>query len=175
MAGLAIDLVGAMGFAIALVSVHEYGHLLTGRILGVPAHAIRVELGGRPPHTALHDGERWLSPDEPGYAAAFCTHRAGARAAWTYVAGGVAFETLMSAIAVLLLVVVGGGEVAIVLAVTSLVLHIAYLGADVALTMRHGRPYGDHAALWALHRRATYALVAAVLVVKVGLVILSRT
>lgn len=45
-----IDLVGGVGFALLLVVVHEYGHYGVGRLLGVPADSIRVELGGGPPH-----------------------------------------------------------------------------------------------------------------------------
>lgn len=168
-----MDVLGAVGFAFGLVTIHEYGHLLIGRVLGVPARAIRVELAGRPPHTALHRGERWLSPDDAGYADVFARYRQGHRAAWTYVAGGLGVETAVSIVVVLVLVTAGVEEVAIVLAWTALVLAVAYLGAEVALTTRHGRPYGDHAVLWELHRGATCILVTVALGAKVGAVIVS--
>jgi len=40
MTELVVDVVGAIGFALGLVVVHEYGHLLAGRMLGVPAPAM---------------------------------------------------------------------------------------------------------------------------------------
>ncbi len=58
MIALAVDLIGGFGFVLLLVAVHEYGHYAGGRMLGVPADSIRVELTGNPPHVALRDDER---------------------------------------------------------------------------------------------------------------------
>lgn len=166
-----VDVLGAVGFAFGFVVVHEYGHLLAGRVLGVPAPAIRVELAGRPPHTALRRGDRWLRPEDSDYADAFREHRPERWAAWTYVAGGLVVETAATTASVLVLVAAGAEEVGIVLAWVALLLAVTYLIVDVALTTRSRRPYGDHALLWQLHRGATCLLVAVALGTKVGAVI----
>lgn len=171
MTELVVDVVGAIGFAFGLVVIHEYGHLLAGRVLGVPAAAIRVELAGRPPHTALRRGDRWLRPEDSDYADAFQEHRPERWAAWIFVAGGVVVETAVTTASVLVLVAVGAEEVGIVLAWVALLLAVTYLIADVALTARSRLPYGDHAVLWQLHRGATCLLVAVALGTKVGAVI----
>lgn len=63
-----------LGFAWLTVLVHESGHLLAGRLFGVPSSRIRIVLGN-PSHVALREGDRWISPEDPDYVQAFRSHR----------------------------------------------------------------------------------------------------
>lgn len=164
--GVLIDVVGAVGFALLIVAVHEHGHRLAAHLAGVPADHVRVALDSRPPHTALRAGDRWLAPDDDGYQAAFRRHQPHARWAWAFVAGGLIGETALSAAASMLLVSVGAEEVAVVLAATTLALFVLYLAGDLALTRRRRTPAGDHSALWHLQRHATAALLAIIAAIK---------
>lgn len=169
MAATALEVVlltaAVLGAAWGSVLVHEGGHYLAGRALGVPAGAMSIRLE-RPPHVALDHGGRWLSPDHPDYPAAFARHNRSPGAAWSFVAGGVVVETVV----VLLLAAVlrGQGSLPLVLVGTSTALLVAYLLADVALSARRARPYGDVAVMWTVAAVPTAVLVGAVLAVRVA-------
>jgi hypothetical protein len=152
-----IDLVGAVGFAVLIIAVHEHGHRFAALFAGVPRQDVRVVLDARPPHTALRDGERWLAPDDSDYQATFRRHQPGVWWAWVFVAGGLIVETVAITLAALLLVAIGANKVAEVLAATTLGLFFAYLAGDLALTWRHRVPAGDHSALWSMNPLATVA------------------
>lgn len=112
----ALDVLAGIGFAIGLVAVHEHGHRLTARLLGVPADEVRVDLQARPPVTRLRREGSWLGPDDPGCAEAFQRHVASASGAWWFVAGGFVLEGVVAAVGVLVLLAVGLAPVATVLA-----------------------------------------------------------
>lgn len=163
-----VDVLGAVWFAMLLIAVHEHGHRLVALAAGVPGAEVRVVLDGRPPHTALWDGMRWLAPDDRGFQEAFRRRAPQARWAWAFVAGGLAVETAVSTAVTFLLVALGADEVAEVLAGTTLGLFLVYLAGDLALTWRRGAPAGDHSALWHINQPATAALIAAVAALKIA-------
>lgn len=153
-----MDLVGGLGFALLLIVVHEYGHLGIGRLLGVPADSIRVDLGGSPPHVALRDADRWISPKEGDYAEVFQRHCGDIRSAWTYIAGGAAVESAFALTLIVALNAFGAHDVAIVLSWATAALFAAYLVGDAAVTASRGGVSGDWSAMFAVHQVATIAL-----------------
>lgn len=161
-----VDIIGAVGFAVLIIAVHEHGHRFAALLAGVPRRDVKVVLDARPPHAALWDGERWLAPDDRDYQATFRRHQPGVWWAWVFVAGGLIVETAAVTVATLLLVAVGADEVAEVLAATTLVLFVVYLAADVVLTLRHHVPSGDHSALWSIHPLATVGTLGGVATMK---------
>lgn len=60
--GVLLTGVAGLGFALITVNLHEHGHWLVGRVLGIPRADITVDLSARPPHVALRHGETWLAP-----------------------------------------------------------------------------------------------------------------
>ncbi len=173
MAPVALEFVllagAVLGVAWGSVLVHEAGHYLAGWGLAVPRSDMRVRLQ-RPPHLALRRGQRWLSPDDPGYASTFARHNPSAAAAWLFVAGGFLFETTV----VLLLAVAFRdiGTLPLVLVGASTVILLLYLIADISLSLRRSVPYGDAGAMWTISRAPTGLVLGAVLVARGGAVAL---
>ncbi len=159
--GLAVDLIGGLGFVFLLIGVHEYGHFWTGRLLGIPAGCIRVELGGNPPHVALREGDRWLAPMDESYAEAFQRHHPAVSAAWTYIAGGVIGESLFAVALIGVLIAAGAGQVAVVLAWASATLFAIYGVGDLAVSLGRRSVSGDWSAMYALQPLATVGLLVA--------------
>ncbi|MGC1208870.1 MAG: hypothetical protein WA880_13025 [Ornithinimicrobium sp.] len=159
--GIVADVIGGLGFAFLLVGVHEYGHYWTGRMLGVPADCIRVELGGNPPHVALRDGERWLAPMDELYAEVFQRHRPGTGSAWTYIAGGVIGESFFAVALIGVLARLGAGEVAVVLAWVTAALFAIYAAGDLLVSLGRRSVSGDWSAMYAVQRPATLGLLVA--------------
>lgn len=170
---IALQLLAALGFAMLIVTVHEHGHLLVARAAGVPADDVRVDLDRRPPVVLLRHRDQWLGPEDPGYVDTFRSHRPSATAAWCFVMGGLVVETMVTSVAVAVLLLTGLDPVARVVASTSAVLFLVYLLADVTLTARHGPPYGDHTAAWRIAGTATVAAILVVALVKAAGVLLS--
>lgn len=170
--GASLLAVATLGFALLTVNVHEHGHRLVGRALGVPRGDIRVDLRARPPHVALRAGRGWLSPDDEGYADAFARHRPGGAAAWSFIAGGLAIETVVASAGALVLVAGDAAEAARVWAWCTAGVNALYLAVDAATSVRSVHPGGDFSAMWQLRSGTTGALVVAVIAVK-GLVIVA--
>lgn len=161
-----VDIIGSVGFAVLIIAVHEHGHRFAALLAGVPRQDVKVVLDARPPHAALRDGERWLTPDDRDYQSTFRRHQPGAWWAWVFVAGGLIVETFTSAVAVLVLVAIGADEVAEVLAATTLGLFIVYLAGDLGASLRHRVAAGDHSALWRINPLATVGALSGVATVK---------
>jgi hypothetical protein len=154
-----------LGTAWGSVLVHESGHYCLGRLLGVPASSMSIRLE-RPPHVALDHEGRWLPPDHPDYPTAFAQHNPSARAAWTFVAGGVVVETVV--VLALAAVFRGQGALSLVLVGTSTALVMAYLLADLTLSIRRAHPYGDFAAMWTITTVPTVTVIVVILLVRAG-------
>lgn len=167
MLNLLLNLVAVAGFAWFVIVVHEYGHLLVGRLGGVPGGEIRVDLAGRPPHVALRQGAEWLSPDDPAYAEVFQSHCPRTLCAWAFVAGGFLVESVVSLTGVLAFALLGADSMAFLLGWTTLAIFIAYLALDLVLTTKARTPYGDVSALWQIHAPATVLFVLATTAVKI--------
>lgn len=158
-----------MGAVWGVTVVHEQGHYVTGRLLGVPAEAMSIRWE-RTPHVALRYEDEWLSPDHENYPRAFEVHNGSLRAAWCFIAGGVLVETAVVLILSLLLRDVG--TVSLVVAGASNVVLLIYLIADIVLSKRGGHPYGDFSSMWAVARLPTAALIVTVSALRAGVFLL---
>lgn len=155
--------VGIGGFIWGTIVIHEYGHLLVGRLVGLPRGAARVVIGARPPHVALRTPEGWIGPDDHRYVHAFTRYRDSAVAGWLFAAGGLLIETLAVLAGGTLLTLAGLPSVAAAWLAVSTLLILLYLAADFASCRRANAPAGDYAALWELSAVATTLFVAGIL------------
>lgn len=167
MIALAVDLVSGLGFVWLLVVVHEYGHYAAGRMLGVPADSIRVQIAHNPPHVALRDGEVWLTPMDESYADLFQRHRSGVAPAWSYIAGGSMGESVFALALIAGLTWAGADEVALVLAWATAVLFAVYLVGDAAVSLTRRAISGDWSAMYAVQPAATIGFALAMAAAKV--------
>src|SRR5947209_530482 len=84
-----------------LIVVHESGHYLAGVIGGIPSGDMRLVLWAFPQHVAVRDGGTWVSPvrDIRRYIELTRRHLRSRRAAFAWVAGGLAAESAVTAAA----------------------------------------------------------------------------
>lgn len=162
-----LSLVGIACFAWLVIVIHEYGHFIVGRVVGIPRGDIRVDLSGKPPHNALRRGSAWLSPDDAGYIDAFRRHAESTAAAWAFVSGGVVVETALSVPAIVVIAYLGGTGPALLWAWTTLVIFIIYVVGDAVISLRTQQRSGDFSSLWEIHRPGTVLVVLVIAVIKV--------
>lgn len=161
-----------VGFLIALIATHEWGHYVAGRLVKVPKSRMRVNLEARPPHVALlSESGEWLSPDHKLYNKAFLQYSSTKRSAWVFIAGGMAQEFIVTAIGVTTFLLLGWSSAAVALIAASLLIGLAYLFGDIVLSIKSKKPYGDHAAMYALFAGATTLYVVVLLAAKVALLL----
>lgn len=160
---IALLALAVLGAAWGAVLVHEAGHYLAGRLLGVPAESIRIRME-RPPHVALHRSGRWFSPDEPGYSAVFALYNDSVMAAWLFIAAGIVVETAVAL--VLVMIFFAAGSLPLVIAGASTGVLIAYLLADVVMSKGRGLPYGDFTAMRRIYPAASIATIGVAVVLR---------
>src|SRR4051812_41295860 len=88
-----------LGWVFVLIVVHECGHYVAGAVSGIPARDMRVVLLAFPQHVAVRDGDDWVSPvrDIRRYIDVTRRHFGSRAAAFRWVAGGLALESLFTA------------------------------------------------------------------------------
>ncbi|MFK5688071.1 hypothetical protein ACI3EY_00280 [Ornithinimicrobium sp. LYQ92] len=143
-----------LGLLWASVVVHEAGHYLLGRCVGVPASDMKIHLG-RPSYVALRHGQRWVCPDDEGYIPAFVRHAPSRPAAWSFVTGGFLIETCVVQLLVLVLAVQDLRGVALLVLGASSVIFVLYLLLDAVASVRSGATAGDGSAMWRISAPAT--------------------
>lgn len=158
-----------VGFAWGCVVVHEYGHFITGRLVGVPAGHLKVVMAS-PPHTALKDGGQWRSPDDELFIPVFRRHCGSLGKAWWFIAGGFVIETAVTTAGCVALILVGQSWVAVSWASTSLAIYLLYVIADAMLSWRRRSPYGDATSMWHLNRIGSVTFLLMVVAVKSAMV-----
>lgn len=127
-----------------IIAVHEVGHYLAGRLVGVPSASMRIRLLTFPQHVALRDGEDWVCPlDTERYVRLADPLMPTAASAATFVAGGFVLETLCLAFWCLLRLPYA--KVAISLA---LMMTIIYLLVDLWAFLRTRRQLLDFSVLY---------------------------
>jgi len=138
--------VGAVVF-FAFVAVHELGHAVAARFIGVPPHQVAVRLTEWPAHVALEADGQWHRPGTAGYQDAYARHDQDLRWLGVFVASGFIAQT-----AVMVLLVIGcfwlgvdgfGGRLVRI----SIVVNGLYLAGDAAATVAARSPAGDMSSL----------------------------
>lgn len=146
-----------LGVLWATVVVHEGGHYLVGRCVGVPASDMKISLG-RPSFVALRQGQQWVSPDDEKYIPAFVRHNPSRSAAWLFVAGGFLVET--GVVLLLVLAFQDHRTLALLVLGASSFVFVTYLLLDVITALRAGVAAGDGSAMWRLSIPATLVALA---------------
>lgn len=105
--------------------------------------------------------------------ATFERRRPSATAAWLFIAGGFAVETVDASAAVLLLTSLGLGEMARVWAWSSSLLNAIYLAFNAVVSVCRGHTYGDAASLWQIRIGGTIAFLLAAAATKAAAIVLA--
>ena len=136
---------------LGVVLVHEYGHVLAGLLVGVPAREMRVSLRWRP-HVALRDGTQWVRPGGREYVTVFQRHVQSVTGAFVYVAGGIVTETLAVLAFSVAMRLAGEPWVAKIAALISLAVLLVAAAVETAILRVRGVAVGDISALWGMSR-----------------------
>jgi hypothetical protein len=155
-----------------LVGVHELGHYLAGRIVGIPAAEMRIRLFNFPQHVALRDGERWVPPfDLESYLAVMRRHLVTTPRLYVYTAGAMLLETAFVLTVCLLALQCGLPWLVLLVAGMSLGMMLVYLVLmDIPMAIRRGHPWGDVSGLWWLAKAPTVGLMLGMLLVRGALI-----
>jgi len=159
----------------ALITVHEWGHWVFGRLAGLPAARMRVRLFMFPQQVQLRDdqhGREWVSvSDFDRYWVLLTQSVPSKRGQFAYVVGGFVFETIfLTGLAAALMA--GHHRMFAMIAVgVSLLMYLIYLFAmDLPQSRARGRPWGDTTIL--VHLARGPGLLVAGLMVAVRLALL---
>jgi hypothetical protein len=156
----------------ALITVHEIGHWLMGRVAGIPAENMKIRLLTFPQQVMLRSGEQWLSItsgfDQYNTALTAIVPSRGGR--FLYVAGGFLFETCFLIALTVVLARSGFWLFALVAPGVSLLMFVIYLFAmDIPQVRKTQRPWGDTSILYSLAPRAAIAVAAGMVFLRIAL------
>lgn len=165
-AGIVATVMSIVGSCWYSVVTHEWSHYFAGRAAGVPSNDIRVRMRPHPPHVALRNNGRWLSPSDTDYVDTFIRHQQKVGWAWFFIAAGSVGEMVLVLGATAILLAVGWNVMAIFLVVTSTVLVVIYLIGDAIMTRRSENPAGDFSGMWHISRSGTAATVCVTLLIR---------
>jgi len=136
----------SLPFIWASVVVHEYGHLVAGRVLaGIPRGAIRVVFDRPPPHVALADQDgAWIGPERlEAYQRAYARWDPHLRRVAVYIMGGFVAQTLFACVVAGFFYQVDRADLARALILVSAALNGLYLVGDLVGSLWRRRPVGD--------------------------------
>ncbi len=151
------DLLINIAVIATLIIIHECGHYLAGRLIGIPGNHVKIQLLTYPPHVALGSGiNEWISPSEPDrFIDRLTAFSDDERKHYLFVAGGHALEFLfvMALVAITLL---SGNALLMQLAepfiIFSLMLSAIYLLIDFYHTSKYQQPGGDFSGQWMISK-----------------------
>jgi hypothetical protein len=155
------------------IAVHESGHYLAGIIAGIPARDMRIVLLAFPQHVALRGGDLWVSPvrDIERFITISRRHLASRSAAFLWVAGGMGFELIVTAVVCLASIRLGWGGLAFWVACLSLsmyLINVCLMDLPMAFLYRHA--VGDTSGLWQIAKILAALTSVAMVAGRVGLV-----
>ena len=158
----------------SLVAIHEVGHYLAGLTAGIPASDMRIILLAFPQHVVLRDGTEWVSPirDIVRYVEVSRRYFATRWAAFRYVAGGIAVETVFTVAVCLIAIQVGWQAIAFWVASMSLGMYLVnLLLLDLPWAVVHRRSVGDTSGLWEIAPLPAVILTVIALAIRVVLIV----
>ena len=149
-----------LGCVFLLISVHEFGHYLAGRIGGISGNDLRIRLLAFPQHVQLRSGEDWVSPTAhiDTYVQLVWEYLGTKSKVYLYVAGGFLGETLFTVSLGIALILWDHAKIAYAIVGLSLVMGLPWLILDPIMILR-GRIFGDISGLWFLNRALTIVFV----------------
>ena len=140
-----------LALVFVLIVVHEAGHYLAGWAGGIPPRDMRLVLLAFPQHVAVRDGDVWVSPvrDIRRYIETTRRHLSTRAAAFGWVAGGMALESVFIAVLWGAAMWAGCHGVAFWAAVVSLAMYAINVGImDLPWALRYRCAVGDTSGLW---------------------------
>ena len=140
-----------LALVFVLIVVHEAGHYLAGWAGGIPPRDMRLVLLAFPQHVAVRDGDVWVSPvrDIRRYIETTRRHLTTRAAAFGWVAGGMALESVFIAVLWGAAMWAGCYGVAFWAAVVSLAMYAINVGImDLPWALRYRCAVGDTPGLW---------------------------
>ena len=154
------DLLINLAVILGLFIIHETGHYLAGRIIGIPGNHMNIQLLALPPHVALSgkDGG-WISPaDHEQFINRLSDFSSEAWRDYVFVAGGHATELLVVLGITAAALFTGSGillQSAKLFVFFSLMLSAIYLLIDVFHTFKYRYPSGDFSGQWMISKGIT--------------------
>jgi hypothetical protein len=156
-----------------LICVHEIGHWVFGRLVGIPADQMRIRLFDFPQRVELRSQGRWLTVDDfDSYFAQLGEWTRSVSTRFAFVAGGFAFETLALILITISLARSGLVLFAAVAPGVSLAMYLIYVFVlDLPHARRRAKPYGDSTILFAIAPNAAAAVAALMVGVRTALIL----
>lgn len=166
-------LVANIALLFLLITVHEFGHWLFGRLAGIPNNQMRIRLFTFPQQVQLRDAEGWISVSTfDRYferLREFVPTRSGQ---FAYVVGGFVFETAFLTAITIVLGFQGYWLYAIVAPGVSLTMYLIYVFAmDIPQSKSLQRPWGDSTILHSLAPGWSIAVAVGMVVVRIALIL----
>ncbi len=156
-----LDLLLNIAVIFCLFIIHESGHYLAGRVIGIPGGEMKIRLFTLPPHVALigTDGS-WISPTEyESYIDRLSEFSDEEWKDYTFVAGGHATE-LFGVAGITAAALISGSELLAHLAelfvIFCLILSVVYLLMDLFYSIRNHIPFGDFSGQWMISKGGTF-------------------
>ena len=145
---------------VSLIVIHELGHYVAGRFLGVPRDQMRIVLLSVPPHVAFAEGGAWVGPKQAErYGAILQDRFRQPRALFWFVASGLTVQTLYAVLIFVALWTTFLANFAWMGLSYSGAILLFYLGFDPVMRWITGHPSGDVTAMFASSPwRATFTL-----------------
>ena len=137
---------GAAAF-FGFIVVHEFGHAVAARLIGVPADQVVVRLNRWPAHVALRDEDGWHEPGSSEYEQAYAQHDPDLRSLGAFVAAGFVVQSIVMAAAVAGVVMLGASDLGVRFVRISVLVNGLYLVGDLVATSLSRSPAGDMSAL----------------------------
>lgn len=134
--------IGAAGF-FGFIAIHELGHAIAARLIGIPADDVAVRLLEWPAHVALRSDGQWLQPGTPEYQTAYQRHDPHLKRLGLFVAAGFIAQTIAMMAASAASVAFGFDDLGARLVRISLVVNGLYLLGDAVGTVIARTPTGD--------------------------------
>lgn len=143
-------------FLVILLYVHEYGHYSAGRFAGIPKNKLKVIMKAFPPHVAIKNGEKYISPSQyTEYVNEYTKYDPKGKYATFFTGGGFLSETLFIITATLFLVYFFDHNIAFILIAAALIFDFYYLLTSIIIIRTKRVPWGDWAGLWKITRLGT--------------------
>jgi hypothetical protein len=142
-------------------------------IAGIPTRDMRIVLLVFPQHVALRDGDLWVSPirDIERFIAVSRRHLASRSAAFLWVAGGMVFELIVTAILCWASIHRGWGNLAFWVACLSLSMYLINVFLmDLPMALVYGHSVGDTSGLWQIAKLPAALTTVAMVASRIGLV-----
>jgi hypothetical protein len=136
---IAIGVTGFFGF----IAIHELGHAIAARLIGIPADDVAVRLLEWPAHVALRSDGQWHQPGTPEYQSTYQRHEPHRKRLGLFVAAGFITQTVAMIVASAASVALGFDDLGARLVRISIVVNGLYLVGDAVGALIARTPTGD--------------------------------